>query len=227
MISRNLAQVREKIAKAAERAGRNPKDITLVSVTKQATVDQVREAVSSGITDIGENRVNDGLLKYEKLGAVSQGLRWHMIGHLQTNKARKALDIFDTIHSLDSLHLAEEIDNRAKAISKRVDCFIEVSVSGEASKYGIEPKDAEQFIVKVSSLSNIHIIGLMTMAPFVDDAEITRPYFAKLRQLRDNLRSQNIPNTAIRELSMGMTQDFEVAIEEGATVVRIGSAIFK
>ncbi|NQT95943.1 MAG: YggS family pyridoxal phosphate-dependent enzyme [Candidatus Omnitrophica bacterium] len=227
MISRNLAQVREKIAKAAERAGRNPKDITLVSVTKQATVDQVREAVSSGITDIGENRVNDGLLKYEKLGAVSQGLRWHMIGHLQTNKVRKALDIFDTIHSLDSLHLAEEIDNRAKAISKRVDCFIEVSVSGEASKYGIEPKDAEQFIVKVSSLSNIHIIGLMTMAPFVDDAEITRPYFAKLRQLRDNLRSQNIPNTAIRELSMGMTQDFEVAIEEGATVVRIGSAIFK
>ena len=227
MITQNLALVKERIEKAAKRAGRNPAEIRLVCVTKTATANQLQEAISSGISDIGENRVKDALLKYDSLGEQAQGTKWHMIGHLQTNKVKKCLQIFDTIHSLDSINLADEIDKQAKSLGKCIDCLVQVNVSGEDSKYGISPEETEAFIRKVSFFSNIHIAGLMTMAPFVDNPEQVRPFFKKIYSLKESLRKMDISNTDVKDISMGMTQDFEVAIEEGATFVRIGTAIFK
>jgi len=227
MITQNLALVKERIEKAAKRAGRNPAEIRLVCVTKTATANQLQEAISSGISDIGENRVKDALLKYDSLGEQARGIKWHMIGHLQTNKVKKCLQIFDTIHSLDSINLADEIDKQAKSLGKRIDCLVQVNVSGEDSKYGISPEETEAFIRKVSFFSNIHIAGLMTMAPFVDNPEQVRPFFKKIYSLKESLRKMDISNTDVKDISMGMTQDFDVAIEEGATFVRIGTAIFK
>ena len=226
MIDQNLALVRDRIEKAAKRAGRNPQDITLICVTKQVTLKQVEEVISFGATDIGENRVVDAFLKYNQLKDSNNTFKWHMIGHLQSNKVKKALSFFDMIHSVDSARLASEINRQADLVNKRIDCFIEVNVAGEDSKYGIKPDHVHDFVKEVSLLSNIKIVGLMMMAPFVDNPEEVRSYFKDLRNLRDSLLSENIPNTDIRELSMGMTQDFEVAIEEGATMVRIGTAIF-
>jgi len=226
MIARNLAQVNQRIEDAAKRSGRNPQEIILVCVTKSIGSTEIKQALASGITDIGENKVNDALSKFEDIGKAANDLRWHMIGHLQTNKARKALKIFNVIHSLDSLRLAAELHKQAKEAKKRINCFVEVNISGEEAKYGISPDDLFSFTKEVSLLSNLHIIGLMTMAPFAQDPEAARPYFRSLSTLRDNLLKEDIPNTDIRELSMGMTQDFEVAIEEGATFVRIGTALF-
>jgi len=227
MITQNLALVKERIEDAAKRAGRNPAEIRLVCVTKTATANQLQEAISSGISDIGENRVKDALLKYDSLGEQAKNVKWHMIGHLQTNKVKKCLQIFDTIHSLDSINLADEIDKQAKSLGKCIDCLVQVNVSGEDSKYGISPEETEAFIRKVSLFSNIHIAGLMTMAPFVDNPEQVRPFFRKIYSLKESLRKMDISNTDVKDISMGMTQDFEVAIEEGATFVRIGTAIFK
>jgi len=226
MIAQNLAQVKQRIEDSAKRAGRNPQEITLICVTKSVGVSRIGEALALGITDIGENRANDALLKYNNLGELSNNLRWHMIGHLQTNKVCKFLKVFDVIHSLDSLRLAVELDEQARLVNKRIDCIVEVNVSGEEAKYGIDPGDAFNFIKEISLLPNLHIIGLMTMAPYADSQEAARPYFKGLATLRDNLSNEDIPNTDIRELSMGMTQDFEIAIEEGATFVRIGTALF-
>jgi pyridoxal phosphate enzyme (YggS family) len=226
MIRENLAQLRKRIGSAAERAGRAPENIRLVCVSKTATAGQIREAISCGITDIGENRVQDALLKYNQLGEAARKAKWHMIGHLQTNKVKKALEIFDLVHSLDSLNLAEEIGKRAAALGKIIDCFIEVNTSSEATKYGIRPEETLAFVRRIASLPNLKIIGLMTMAPLVEDPELTRPYFSRLRDLRDRLQAENIANTDIKELSMGMSQDFEVAIEEGSTFIRVGTAIF-
>lgn len=226
MIAENLANVRQRIEDSARKAGRDPKEITLVCVTKGADINQIREALSLGITDIGENRVNEALSKYENLGKLPDSLRWHMIGHLQTNKVRKCLKVSGIIHSLDSLRLAAELDRHAGREDKRIDSFVEVNVSGESGKYGISPADAYGFVKEASLLPNLRIIGLMTMAPFADNPDDARPYFRQLRALRDELLKKNIPNTDIKELSMGMTQDFETAVEEGATFVRIGTAIF-
>lgn len=226
MIAQNLVQVKQRIEDSAKRVGRNPQEITLICVTKSVGVIKIRGALALGITDIGENRANDALLKYNNLDKLSNNLRWHMIGHLQTNKVCKFLKVFDVIHSLDSLRLAVELNEQARLTNKRIDCFVEVNISGEEAKYGISPVDAFNFIKEISLLSNLHIIGLMTMAPFTDRQEVARPYFKGLAILRDNLLKEDIPNTDIRELSMGMTQDFEIAIEEGATFVRIGTAIF-
>lgn len=227
MIKENLACVREKIREAAQRAGRLPEDIRLISVTKNATVKQIEEAINCGVSDIGENRVGDALLKYRQLGEAAGKARWHMIGHLQTNKVKKALEIFTVVHSLDNLDMAEELEKRALLSGRRVDCLVEVNTSGESSKYGIEPEEALSFVRKASRFTHISIIGLMTMAPLADKAELSRPYFIRLRELRDLLQAENIENTDIRELSMGMSQDFEVAVEEGATFLRIGTAIFR
>ena len=226
MIKENLAQISQRIKVAAQRAGRNPDSVRLICVTKSATVEQVEEAISSGVTDIGENRVQDALLKFNQLTESLKKTKCHMIGHLQTNKVKKCLKVFDIIHSLDSLGLAAEIDKRALSLNKRIDCFIEVNTSSEPQKYGIDPKSAEEFIRKAAEFQHIRVIGLMTMAPFVEDKEEARPFFTKLRKLKDKFQALSIPNTDIRELSMGMSQDFEVAVEEGATFVRIGSAIF-
>ncbi len=226
MIAQNLAQIKQRVINSTNRAGRDPKEIKLICVTKSVGTDQIRQALALGVTDIGENRVNDAFSKFNNLGKEFTGVKWHMIGHLQTNKVKKFLKIFDTIHSLDSIKLAAELDKQAKIMKKKIDCFVEVNVSGERAKYGVSPGDTLSFIKEIALLSNLHIIGLMTMAPFSEVSEDARPYFKSLFALRDELLRADVPNTDIRELSMGMTQDFEVAIEEGATCVRIGTALF-
>lgn len=226
MIEENLARIKERIEETARRVKRSPEEIRLICITKNATIKQIEKVIAGGVVDIGENRVNDALLKYNQLGELAKKVRWHMVGHLQTNKVKRALEIFDTIHSLDSLRLAEELEKKATLSDKRVDCLVEVNTCGEPSKYGIRPEEAPSFIRRASALSHIKIIGLMTMAPFADDAELARPCFIKLRELKETLQAEDIPKTAVRELSMGMSQDFEVAVEEGATFVRIGTAIF-
>jgi len=217
MVTENIAEVKRRMELAAGQAGRDLAGVRLVAVTKQATIEQVREAVEAGISDIGENRVKEALLKKAELD--SHIVTWHMIGHLQTNKVKEALKVFSLIHSVDSIKLAETIDKEAGKIGKVQDVLVEVNVSGEGSKFGIKPAVLGNFLEETGRLKNIRVLGLMTMAPFADDAEDARPDFKKLKELavRYNLK----------ELSMGMTQDFEVAVEEGATIVRIGMAIFE
>jgi pyridoxal phosphate enzyme (YggS family) len=226
MIKPNLNRIRERMQEAAKKSGRSFQEIKLICVTKNATIQQIKEAIACGITDIGENKVGDGVLKYNQLGDLAKNLTWHMIGHLQTNKVKKALDIFDAVHSLDSLKLAFEIDKRAQDLKKKVTSLVEVNTSGEQSKYGVRSDEAETLIRKISSLPNLRIIGLMTLAPIVKEPQKARPYFIQLRQIKEKINSLRIPNINLTELSMGMTQDFEAAIEEGATMVRIGTAIF-
>ena len=217
MIRENLARVQERIREAAKRSGRDPQTIRLVAVTKEAEPEEIREVLTAGVTDIGENRVKDASLKKESVG--SAGLTWHMIGHLQSNKVRDAVKLFSCIHSVDSVKLTYIINKEAKKNNKTQDIFIEVNVSGEKEKFGILPNELCKFLEEARSLKNINILGLMTMAPFATSPENARPYFRKLKGLA---KKHNL-----KELSMGMTQDFEVAVEEGATMVRIGSAIFK
>lgn len=247
MIRENIERVRERMAQACKRVGRDPSQVRLICVTKEATIEQIREAISRGITEIGENRVQDAVRKFAQIGretAEGDRLNWHMIGHLQTNKVKKAIEIFDLIHSVDSLRLAEAISKEAAEANKTQGILIQVNASGEETKFGVSPEGAEELIVRVSELEGIEILGLMTIAPLVDDPEKTRPCFKKLRQLSERveevlratsgeLRATNDEGRATRYerrdtiLSMGMTQDFEVAIEEGSNMVRIGSAIFR
>ena len=238
MIKDNLAVVRRNIAEAAKRAGRRPEDIALVCVTKQASIEQIKEAIGLGITNIAENRVQDAVEKHEEIASVASlprndgGVRWHLIGHLQTNKVKKAVEIFDLIHSVDSLRLAEEISKEAAKIGKVQDILIQVNTSGEETKFGITPEELKSLIVNIVRLNNINILGLMTIAPLVDDVEKARPCFKRLRELLKGdcfARHRNSGGLAMTatQLSMGMSQDYQVAIEEGATIVRIGSAIFK
>lgn len=217
-ISENLSQVLERIDAAARRSDRTGGDITLVVVTKKRDVEEIREAIACGATDIGENYVQEAEGKYGEIGSQ---VRWHMIGHLQRNKARHVVEIFDMVHSVDNEALAREIGRRAEAIGKCVDVLIEVRISGEDTKFGVEPKDTLELAGKISNISGIRVCGLMGMAPFVDDPELTRPYFRQLKTLWDKL-----PDEQRLYLSMGMTHDFEIAIDEGANMVRIGTAIF-
>ena len=217
MIRENLARVRQRIKDVAERVGRDSGTIRLVVVTKEAEIDQIREAVEAGVTDIGENRIKDALSKREVFD--SHVLSWHMIGHLQSNKAKDAVRIFSIIHSVDSLKLAYIINKEAEKNNKMQDVLVEVNTSGEKTKFGLKPENIANFLKETKHLKHINILGLMTMAPLAGDAESARPYFKRLKELGDTHK--------LKELSMGMTQDFEVAIEEGATMVRIGSAIFK
>lgn len=217
-ISDNLRMVRERIDAAARRTGRAGDDITLVVVTKTRSVDEIREAIACGATDIGENYVQEAEEKYGQIGGAA---RWHMIGHLQRNKARHAVEFFDVIHSVDDEALAREIGRRAEAIGKCVDVLVEVGISGEATKFGVETEESLDLAGKISRVSGIRLRGLMGMAPFLPDPEDARPYFASLKALWDKL-----PDEQRHYLSMGMTADYEVAIEEGSNMVRIGTAIF-
>ena len=217
-ISENLDTVKARMEGAARRAGHGPREITLVAVTKTRSVVEIKEAVTCGVTDIGENYVQEAELKY---GEVGDAAKWHMIGHLQRNKARHAVEFFSLIHGVDSDRLAREIGRRAEAIGRTVDILIEVRISHEATKFGVEPDQALILAEKISQVSGIRMCGLMGMAPFVDEPEQTRPCFANLRMLWDRLSIEQR-----LYLSMGMTQDFEIAIEEGANMVRIGTAIF-
>jgi len=224
MISENLRAVRGRIKEAAGRAGRRADDIILVCVTKTAGIPGIEEALAAGAADIGESRVQDAEIKFM---AIGKRAKWHLIGHLQTNKVKDAARIFDLIHSVDSLKLAEEISKRAGADGKTQEILIEVKTSKEAAKYGVGTEAVFELIKKASALPHIKIMGLMTMAPIVPDAGQARPYFRRLRELSEGISAKKIDNVSMRYLSMGMTQDFEVAIEEGANIVRIGRAIFE
>lgn len=217
-IAENLRVIRQRIESAARRSGRDSGEITLVVVTKTRSVDEIREALANGVTDIGENYVQEA---EKKFGEIGRAVRWHMIGHLQRNKAKHAVELFDVIQSVDSEQLALELGRRALAAGKIVDVLVEVNISGEQTKFGVEPERALQFVESIANIDGIRVRGLMGMAPIVADAEETRPYFAKLKKIWDQL-----PDEQRVYLSMGMTQDFEVAIEEGSNMVRIGTAIF-
>lgn len=217
-IAENLENVRKRIARAAERSGRSPEDIRLVAVTKTVSVEAIREAIAAGVTDVGENYVQDALPKWQEIG---DKVRWHFIGHLQSNKAKQAVKMFSLIQSVDSIKLAEEIGKRAKDIGLCAEVLIEVNLAKEASKFGVAPEDAAEFAKEVSRVTGVKLVGLMGMAPFVDNPETVRPYFAHLKKIWDEL-----PEEQRIWLSMGMSSDFETAIEEGSNMVRIGTAIF-
>ena len=208
---------------AARRAGRDPGEITLIAVSKTVDIAHIREAIEAGVTILGENYVQEAREKIEQIG---HGIQWHMIGHLQSNKAKYAVSLFDYIHSLDGISLAREIDRRAAQKGKKVRALVEVNLSGEASKFGVGSGAVMELIHHVSSLEHISIEGLMTMPPYFNEPEKARPYFIRLRDLRDRIQKEGIEGVRMDELSMGMSGDFEAAIEEGATIVRVGTAIF-
>ncbi len=213
----------DRIAFAAKRAGRDPSSVRLVVVTKTVDAARIREAVAAGAAILGENRVQEAKEKIEALGKIAG---WHLIGHLQTNKAKYAVKLFDLIHSVDNLELAQEIDHQAAKIGKVQNVLIEVNIAGEASKAGMAVKEAPGLAAAVARLKNISIRGLMTMPPYSENPEESRPYFSVLRELAETIAKDSLPNVSMQELSMGMSGDFEVAIEEGATLVRVGTAIF-
>jgi len=231
-IEQNVTQVMDRIAAAAWRGGRDPVEVTLVAVAKTFPAEAVVEAHRAGVSVFGENRVQEAQPKIAAVAAVlgEGAVSWHMVGHLQRNKAKRAATSFDLIHSVDSLRLAKELDRRCAALGaeKRIPVLLEVNVSSEATKYGLPADDKAQLAAVVEAilaLPHLELQGLMTMAPIVVDPEEARPYFRLLRRLRDELARQ-FPTVEWRHLSMGMTEDFEVAVEEGATLVRIGRAIF-
>ncbi len=216
MIKENVERVRQRIAQACAKIKADPDKITIVCVTKGRPVEQILEAINSGLKDIGENRVQEALQKYKEI----PGVEWHMIGHLQSNKVRDAVKIFSLIHSVDSVNLAKEIDKQAAKVNKIQDILLEVKTSPEPSKLGINPEILDDVVAEIKGFKNIKIKGLMTIAPLVDNVDEARPYFAKFRELRDKLNPSWL-------LSMGMSDDFQIAIEEGANIVRIGRVIFE
>jgi pyridoxal phosphate enzyme (YggS family) len=222
-VKENILRIRERIAAAAARAGRDPAGVRLMGVTKTVGDDRILQAVEAGIDIIGENYVQEAKRKIELMGKSAE---WHFIGHLQTNKAKVAVRLFDMIHSVNRMSLAGELNRRAAAAGVVCPVLIEVNLGGEESKSGAPPDEAAALVRAVAQMANLSIRGLMTMAPWYDDPERARPCFAGLRELRDRIAAENIPNVTMRELSMGMTDDFEVAVEEGSTIVRIGRAIF-
>ena len=246
VIDESIEKVRLRIRNAAIRVGRDPKTIQLIAITKSVPLENIRQALALGVTDIGENRVQEALAKFKILGTRDKGqgsrdkrqndratssesratVFWHMIGHLQTNKVSDAVEIFDWINSVDSLRLAERINKAAQKRNKVMPILIQVKLSDEKSKYGVTPDEVLELASATESLKAIQVEGLMTMAPIVSDPDPARPYFRKLAKLRVQLREQNPSLHYLSHLSMGMSQDFEVAIEEGATMVRVGSAIF-
>lgn len=234
MLSDQLVHVRQRIAQACQRSHRDPRSVRLVGVTKGVSVYVIRQAAGLGVADIGENRVQEARSKYRQLHSDHPEVRWHLIGHLQRNKAKHAMELFDVIHSVDSMELAEELERQA---AKRPhgrglpEVFVQVNVSGEATKFGCTPEKMPDLARAVLQLPHLSLRGLMTIAPFRDDPEEARPHFRRLRRLRDELHQQLVNASLFTHhssllLSMGMSQDFEVAIEEGADVVRIGTAIF-
>lgn len=219
----NLESVRQRIARAAQAAGRDPGEITLVAVTKTFPVETILEGIESGLEIIGENRVQEAAQKFSRIG---RRVQWHLVGHLQSNKAKKAVEIFSLIHSIDTLEIAREVGRRAQELGRVQDVLAEVNTSGEPQKYGVEPSRALDFIGSLSRLQGIRVLGLMTVGPLTDDAQAIRQAFRQLQRLFQEARGLGLENTEMRYLSMGMSSDFELAIAEGSNMVRIGSAIF-
>lgn len=221
-IQERNAQVEHRVIQACERSGRNRDEVKIIAVTKYVSLEKTERLMQSGHLHIGENRWQDAKEKWTALG--SQGT-WHFIGHLQSNKVKDVLGKFSYIHSLDRMSLVKEIEKRAAAIQMEVQCFIQVNVSGEESKYGLSPDKLFSFANELKAFKHIRIVGLMTMAPYDADEKEVRPIFRGLRQLRDELNQQAIFDYEIEGLSMGMSDDFEIAIEEGATWIRLGSVL--
>lgn len=218
-ITENFLQIQRTIEDTCKKVGRNPKEITIVAVTKYVSADKARDVLEAGVQHLGENR-DDGLLsKWEILGNRPT---WHFIGTLQSRKVKNIIDKVSYIHSLDRQSLAKEINKRT---TKKVNCFVQVNVSGEKSKHGIHPDETISFILDLEKYSNIHVVGLMTMAPLTDDEQRIRSCFRNLRELQQKIKSMILPHAPCTELSMGMSNDYPIAIEEGATFIRIGSAL--
>ncbi|MDZ4163768.1 MAG: YggS family pyridoxal phosphate-dependent enzyme [Smithellaceae bacterium] len=222
-VRENIQTIRQRITEAAARAGRKAEEVKLMAITKTVPDDLIGEAIAAAVDLIGENYVQEAQRKIEIMGRT---LPWHLTGHLQTNKAKYAVNLFEMIHSLDRLALARELDRRAAAAGLTMAVLIEVNTGGEATKSGIPPGEAIPLIREVAKLSHLAIRGLMTMPPWFADPQEARPFFRALRLLRDQVRQEAIPGVEMTELSMGMSDDFEVAVEEGATIVRVGRAIF-
>ncbi len=227
-IKENLDRVLGQIEDACERAGRDPAGITLITVTKTFDLSVVERAVAAGATNLGENYIQEAREKIEGIfdSGGAGGVRWHFIGHLQRNKAKYAIKLFDLIHSVDGLPLAVELDKRAKGVEKVQDILVQVNISHEERKSGIEVEGVTNLVQEISILENLRVLGLMGMPPFGLDMEEVRPFFTALRELKEKVEAENIPGVSMDELSMGMSADYPVAIEEGATMVRVGTAIF-
>lgn len=223
MICENLKEVEEKIEAACKRAGRDRSEITLIAVSKTKPVEMLEEVYQTGIREFGENKVQEMMDKYEVL---PKDIHWHMIGHLQRNKVKYLMGKAALIHSVDSLRLAEEISTQSVKHEVTTDILIEVNIAGEETKFGTDREEAIALVESAAKLPNIHICGLMTIAPFVENPEDNRKYFQQIRQLSVDIKEKNIDNVDMQILSMGMTGDYEVAIEEGATMVRVGTGIF-
>lgn len=224
MVAENIQSVTSRITRCCEKSGRDPDAVALVCVTKAATIAEAIQAIEAGARILGENRVRDAAEKIAAIGDTAAA--WHLIGHLQTNKARDAVRMFSLIHSVDSVRLARAIDNEAWKIGKVQDILLQVNISGEGTKFGVVPSAAAGLVREFGAFANIRVAGLMTMAPYTDDPEDARPVFRRLRELKDAIDAERGPGKGLCHLSMGMTGDFEVAVEEGSTLVRIGTAIF-
>ena len=223
-LAARLERIRERIRDAALACGRDPAAVRLVAVAKTFPPDDIRRAAAAGATDIGENYIQEARAKFEELSGL--GVHWHFIGRLQTNKARQAVRMFDLIHTVDSAHLAAEIDRAAEKLGKVQPVLVQVNVAGEATKSGVAPADTAALVSEISRMQAVRVQGLMTLPPYFDQPERVRPFFAELRRLAGRIRELALPNVCMDSLSMGMTGDFEAAIAEGATLVRVGTAIF-
>lgn len=229
MLIKNISDTFKKMSYAAMRAGRSPEEVKLIAVTKTVNIEIIKEAIDGGLRVLGENRVQEARAKIEELSRLSTdnyeltSISWHLVGHLQKNKAKYAVQLFDLIHTIDSVELAEEIDRQAEKRGKIQRVLAQVKLSKEEAKHGVLPKDLMHLLEKIKALGNLKLEGLMTMPPFFEDTEEARPYFKRLLEVRNELEKMGF---ILPELSMGMSNDFEVAIEEGATMVRIGTALF-
>ncbi len=218
-VQANLVHIQNDIQDICNTIGRDPNEISIIAVTKYVTIERTKEAIQSGVTNIGENRTEQFI---EKKEAIHEEANWHFIGTLQSRKVRDIVNDVDMIHSLDRKSIANQIENRA---SKPVDCFIQVNISGEDSKHGLHPSEVEAFIEELRTYEKVRIVGLMTMAPHVDDEDVLRGTFKELADLRDGMQAKNEPHAPCKYLSMGMSNDYKIAIEEGATHIRIGSKL--
>ena len=226
-IAENIFATRERIAAAAKRAGRRPEEIALMAVSKTHPPERIREAYAAGLRLFGENRVQEFAGKAGALSDLAEA-EWHMIGHLQTNKALKAAELFRAVDSVDSVKLAEKLDSAARSLGKKLSVLVEINVGGETAKSGVAPdsRELEELLLAAPRFEALQFLGFMTVPPFTDDPEDARPYFRKLRKLHNVIAARKLPAIEIAVLSMGMSHDFEVAIEEGSTCVRVGTAIF-
>jgi hypothetical protein len=223
-IASNLADIRARISSAAQSAGRDPSSVRLIAVSKTFPLDSVREAYDAGQREFGENRVQEGLQKIERSADLS--IRWHLLGHLQTNKARKAASAFTMIQSVDGVEVLQKLDRGAEETGSAPELLIQVDLAGEATKFGVPPSEVPRLLEAAAACRAARVVGLMTLPPLPETPEDARRWFRRLRELRDGWLASGVPPALLRELSMGMSGDFEVAIQEGATVVRVGTAIF-